>query len=117
MQMRAQGKSECDESHSESANHSAITRACQEEIRVLLAPGVSVRGWGEGGRKVRGEEGTVCAFHHFLRLTPFDFIWKMNQDHSISKICDVFFFSFFQFLMVPSFAPSVFEIEDLFFIS
>lgn len=95
MQMRAQGKSECDEFHSEGANHSAITRACQE-IRVLLAPGVSVRGWGEGERKVRGEEDTICAFHHFLRLIPFDFIWKMSQDHSISKICEVFF-PFFNF--------------------
>ena len=76
-----------------------------------------MRGWGQGRRKVRGEEDTICAFHRFLRLIPFDFIWKMNQDHSISKICEVFFFSFFQFLMVLSFAPSVFEIEDLFFIS
>lgn len=52
MQMRAQGKSECDEFHSENANHSAITHACQE-IRELLAPGgVSVRGWGRGKERL-----------------------------------------------------------------
>lgn len=50
--------------------------------------------WGKGQRKVRSQEDTSCAFHNFLRVVPFESIWKISQGHFISRICEDFFFSF-----------------------